>query len=155
MTSCAKCGQVNDPDDRFCRFCGSPLSNPADEPAPRREATVDRGFFASLFDFSFTAFLTSRIIKSLYKFSVGLAGLAALFVIIVGVGLIGEGFDKERGDEISAGVMVLLAAPFIFIGIVVGARISLEILIVIFRIAEHTAEIAAQGRRAASVTSEK
>jgi hypothetical protein len=105
-----------------------------------------KGFFQSLFDFSFTAFITTKIIKILYGLSMVCAGLVALFVIIMGF-----------NDSPSSGVLALLiGAPLIFLLIVIFARIYLEFMIVVFRIAEHAAEIAAQGRRiASSAPSEK
>lgn len=45
-----------------------------------------RGLFPSLFDFSFRAFIASKIIKLLYGLSTVAAGLVALFLIIIGFG---------------------------------------------------------------------
>jgi hypothetical protein len=94
-------------------------------------------FFNSLFDFSFTDFITSKIVKLLYGLSIVASGLIALFLIIVG-------FNISTGFGV---VMLLIVAPLVFILSVIYARVLLEIIIVIFRIAENAAEIAQQGRK--------
>lgn len=94
------------------------------------------GFFSSLFDFSFTSLITSKIIRLLYILSIVVAGLAALSLVI-----------SSFAASTTAGIFSLfIVAPLIFIVSVIYARVLLEIIIVIFRISEHTAEIAAQGR---------
>jgi hypothetical protein len=93
-----------------------------------------KGFLESLFDFSFTAFITSKIIKFLYGLSIAGAGLGSVFLIVGGFG-------------VSAGVgilMLLIGAPLLFLLGVIYARVLLEIIIVIFRIAENIAVIAQQ-----------
>jgi hypothetical protein len=97
-----------------------------------------QGFLNSLFDFSFTSFVTSKIIKLLYGLSMAGAGVLCLLLIWTGL-------------RISGGVGVitlLIVAPLVFLLLVTYARVTLEIIIVIFRISEHAAEIAEQGRRA-------
>jgi hypothetical protein len=99
-----------------------------------------KGFFGSLFDFSFTTFITSKIIKLLYALSVVGAGLGALAFII-------GGFSNSVGLGV---VMLLIGGPLYFLIVVIYARVFLEIIIVLFRMAEHIAELAAQGRRGPS-----
>lgn len=95
-----------------------------------------KGFFGSLFDLSFTSLITSKIIKLLYILSIVVAGIAALSVIA-----------SSFAASTTAGIFsLLIVAPLIFIVSVIYARVLLEIIIVIFRISEHAAEIAAQGR---------
>jgi uncharacterized protein DUF4282 len=96
-----------------------------------------KGFLASLFDFSFTALVSSKVIKFLYGLSMLGAGLGALFFII-------GGFTHSAGLGI---VMLIIGAPLYFLLVVIYARVLLEIIMVIFQMAEHVAEIAAQGRR--------
>jgi Domain of unknown function (DUF4282) len=96
-----------------------------------------KGFFASLFDFTFSALITSKIIKFLYGLSVVVAGLVAL-------GLIIGAFSNSVALGI---VMLIIGAPLYFLLVVIYARVLLEIIMVIFQMAEHVAEIAAQGRR--------
>ena len=93
-----------------------------------------KGFLEALFDFSFTSFITSRIVKLLYGLSIGWAALLALWLIV-------GGFNVSSG----AGVFTLLIlAPLVFLLVVAYARVMLELVIVIFRIAEHVAQIAQQ-----------
>lgn len=95
-----------------------------------------KSFFGSLFDLSFTSLITSKIIKLLYILSIIVAGLAALSLVI-----------SSFAASTAAGIFSLfIFAPLIFIVSVIYARVLLEIIIVIFRISEHAAEIAAQGR---------
>lgn len=95
-----------------------------------------KGFFATLFDFSFTTLITSKVIKFLYGLSVIGAGLGAVGFIIAGF-----------SNSVALGlVMLVIGAPLYFLLVVVYARVLLEIIMVIFQMAEHVAEIAAQGR---------
>lgn len=95
-----------------------------------------KSFFGSLFDLSFTSLITSKIIKLLYILSIIVAGLASLSLVI-----------SSFAVSTAAGIFSLfIFAPLIFMLSVIYARVLLEIIIVIFRISEHAAEIAAQGR---------
>ncbi len=85
-----------------------------------------KGFFASLFDFSFTEFVTMKIIK--FIFILGLIG-AAIVSLASLVGAAGFGGFKWYS---------LLLAPLMFIGIVFLLRIWLELVMVTFRIADNT-----------------
>jgi hypothetical protein len=94
------------------------------------------GVFATLFDFSFNEFVTTRLIKFLY----------ALGMIVAAVGSLGfvvRGFASSIGT----GFVCLLVSPMAFLLYVLLIRIWLEVLIVIFRIAEHLREIENQGRK--------
>jgi hypothetical protein len=96
-----------------------------------------KGFFESLFDFSFTTFVTSKLVKLLYVLSIVGAALVSLFLIVIGFTV-----------SIVLGVlMLLIGGPLLFLLSMIYARVFLEVMIVIFRISEHTAEIAEQGRR--------
>lgn len=90
-------------------------------------------FLAALFDFSFSEFVTTKIIKILYGILIVLAGIAALVAIIAGF-----------IDSAGRGVLMLVLSPLIFLLYVIMARVWLELVIVIFRIAEHVGEIARQ-----------
>ncbi|MDH7601530.1 MAG: DUF4282 domain-containing protein [Armatimonadota bacterium] len=99
----------------------------------------DKGFFAGLFDFSFSEFITTRIIKVLYALAVIVSGFVAL-VMFIG-GLVQFGSDPLRGF----GMIIL--SPILFILYVIAARVSLELVIIVFRIQQNTEEIAARGRQ--------
>jgi len=95
------------------------------------------GFIESLMDFSFTSFVTSKIIKLLYGLSIVSAGVLGLILIIAGFGM----------SALAGIVMLLIVAPLVFIISVIYSRVLLEIVIVIFRISEHSTEIAANTRK--------
>lgn len=88
-------------------------------------------FLSALFDFSFSEFVTTKIIKILYGILIVLAGVAALVAIIAG-------FTNSVGQ----GILMLILSPLVFLLYVILARVWLELVIVIFRIAENVGEIA-------------
>ncbi len=90
-------------------------------------------FLPALFDFSFSEFVTTKIIKILYGIFIVLAGVAALVAIIAGF-----------SDSAGMGILMLILSPFLFLLYLIMARVWLELVIVIFRIAENVGEIAEQ-----------
>lgn len=136
---CTNCGAQNKDDAKFCVKCGESLGEKKREEKPSAAMSLKEefsqkggGFFQALFDFSFTEFVTSKIIKLLYGLSIAFSALIALILIIIG-------FSAHVG----LGVLTLLiVAPLIFLISVIYSRVLLEIIIVIFRIADHAAEIA-------------
>lgn len=92
---------------------------------------LPRSFLSSLFDFSFSDLITPKIIKVLYMICVGLAGLGALLFLAAAL----------RGGIVGGIVGLVVAAP-LFILYVILARVYMEILIVIFRIAQDVRTIA-------------
>jgi hypothetical protein len=90
-----------------------------------------KGFFNSLFDFSFKSLITSRLITVLYVLAVVLIGIYSLFLLAAGF---------SRGAMI--GVVALIAVPLFFLLSVIYTRVILEVLIVIFRIHENLAAMA-------------
>ncbi len=94
------------------------------------------GFFQALFDFSFRSFVTEKIIPVLYVLWLIVLALAALSLVVAG-------FNQGAAQGI---VALVIGAPLtIVIGAIYG-RVLLEVLIVVFRIADYTKEIADQGR---------
>ncbi len=94
-----------------------------------------RGFWASIFDMAFTNFITIKIVQLLYWLAIILNALIALGVFI--------GLTRAGGAGVVAG---LILAPILFIILTILSRVYLEIIIVLFRIADNTAEMAASGR---------
>jgi len=148
---CRNCGAANRDDVKFCVKCGTSFSesqgeNQGEEKPSAAKVLKDEfsrkstGFFKALFDFSFTEFVTSKIIKFLYGLTILFAGIIALLVVIAG-------FSAHAGVGILA---LLIFAPLLFLVSVIYGRVVLEIIIVIFRIAEHTADIAKKGHTEAS-----
>jgi hypothetical protein len=102
-----------------------------------------KGFTESLFDFSFTSFVTSKIVQVLYALSIILSGIFSIF-------LIAESFAISG----SLGMfMLLVGAPLVFFLCIVYARVMLELIVVIFRIAEDVNRIASQEGGIDSATS--
>ena len=95
-----------------------------------------KGFLSRLFDLSFQSFITTSIIKVLYVLFIIFAGLGAL-------SFIGIGFASNA----AVGVVMLILSPLVFLLYVILARVYLEIVIVLFRINEQTAETARNTRK--------
>ena len=94
------------------------------------------GFFRALFDFSFTQFVTEKIIMALYI----LAIVLFLFVVIFGViTAFGQGFFE--------GIIGLVFSPVVLLVYIVIVRVWLEFIVVVFRIADHTRETAVNTRK--------
>jgi hypothetical protein len=91
----------------------------------------NKSFLGSLFDFSFSSFITPKIIKVLFVIGLVLVLLLTLFYIIFAF-----------ISNIAFGVVVLILSPIIFLLYMLVVRIYLELLIVIFRIQGDIAEIA-------------
>ena len=95
-----------------------------------------RSMISSLFDFSFSHFITPKIQKVLYGLLLigsGIAGLVA-FVTMFGMG---SGFFGKVGGLIG-GVVV---GPLVFLLLAMYFRVMMEILIVVFKAVEHLADI--------------
>jgi hypothetical protein len=123
-------------------------------PAPQgraiRREGAPKGFFGSLFDLSFENFVATKLVKVL--FVIGLI-VAVLYGLGVAGALLVAGFgaSQARGGPgaiaLVGGIIgAIILGPLVFFLMALGARIWSEMLIVVFRIAEHTAEIARQGR---------
>ena len=97
-----------------------------------------KGFFGSLFDFSFTSFVTTKIVKFLYVLTVVLLGLGALVFVVA-----------SFSSSAAAGLfMLFIGAPLAFLLYVIYTRVLLELFIAIFRIMETNAELVALQRQA-------
>jgi Domain of unknown function (DUF4282) len=97
----------------------------------RPDAT--RGFFSSLFDFSFTSNVTPKLIKIIYGIVMVVSGLSALVVIAV----------SFRANAVLGIFVLLVIAPLIFLFYVIVYRVMLEVVMSVFRIAENTTRLAA------------
>jgi hypothetical protein len=91
-----------------------------------------KGFFRTLFDFSFKVYVTPKILKVVFGIAIGLSALSALFLIAVSFKV-----------NVAAGVFVLLiVAPIVFLLDVIFYRIILEIIMTWFNLVESTSTIA-------------
>jgi hypothetical protein len=95
----------------------------------------DQGFIQGLLDFSFTTFVTQKLIKVIYGLGIVLLGLWALIFIVTAFG---QGF--------TTGVTTAVFAPIGFLMAVIVLRIYLEIAIVLFRIADNTTQMASASK---------
>ncbi len=90
-------------------------------------------FFASLFDFSFSRFVTLRLVMFLYVVSMILI-VVAVVVLIFQIGI----------DETVSGVEVvgyIVLGPVLSFLYLLGIRIWFELVVVVFRIGETATEI--------------
>ena len=87
--------------------------------------------FSAIFDFSFTEFISIDLIRVLYVFAFIVAALSMVSTILAGF-----------SNSFLWGIGSIIMAPVVFFTIVFVARITLEMMIVLFRIAENTRETA-------------
>lgn len=96
-----------------------------------------KGFIGALFDLTFTTFITTKLVRVLYIIAIILAALYALTAI---------GYGFTFGGATGA-IGALIVSPLVFFAVVIGARVYMELVIVIFRAAEHLGEIAKNTKR--------
>ncbi|CAN5848497.1 hypothetical protein BH20ACT7_BH20ACT7_16910 [soil metagenome] len=97
--------------------------------------------FSALFDFSFTDFVTNRIIKVLYILAlVGLTIFSLIFLV--------TGLGRGGGSALVA----LIVAPLYFLFGLIYIRVLLEVIIVLFRIGENTAVMAEAMQRSGGLS---
>jgi hypothetical protein len=87
--------------------------------------------FSAIFDFSFKEFISIDLIRVLYVFAFIVAGLTMIGTILAGF-----------SASFWWGLGSLIVSPVVFFIIVFMARIGLETMVVLFRIAENTRETA-------------
>ncbi len=114
----------------------SSQSDSMDWVGPGKEYTVDaKSGLTLLFDLSFSEFVTTKLIKILFLIGIGLAGIGS-------IGLIVSGFVAGVGW----GLLFLILSPVVFMLLVLLSRISCELILVLFRVAENTSKIANQDK---------
>lgn len=95
--------------------------------APPRAGRDSKGFFGSLFDFSFTSFVTPKIIKGLYV-------LYTIWMIVWALFFLRLGF---RYGGATGGFLTLIVVDPIFLVLSLGAfRVVLELFMVVHRMHE-------------------
>lgn len=100
----------------------------------RKEDTVQpdaKGFFASLFDLSFSSLITTRIIKVLY----------VLALIGIGLGYLVFTISAFASDTAFGVITLFVLGPIVALIYVVYARVFLELVIALFRIMESNVEM--------------
>lgn len=114
---------------------------------------MQKGFFKSLFDLSFTSFVTPKIIKVLY---VILLVLLSLAYVGIGIALFTSGsssleynsvtgqLESSSGGSVTAGLLwFFIGGPILLLIYAVLYRIMLEFIIVVFRIYENSRDAVA------------
>ena len=89
-------------------------------------------FFSSLFDLSFSRFVTLRLVKFLYI-------LAIIVLVIVMLAVIVAGFTEAVSGVETLGYLVL--GPILAFLYLLMVRVWLELVVVIFRIGETATEV--------------
>jgi glycerol-3-phosphate acyltransferase PlsY len=92
-----------------------------------------KGLIATLFDFSFSSFVTTKFIKFIY----------ALFLLAAVVGVVGFVIHGFSGGFMT-GLLSLLVSPLVAFVYLFLVRMWTEMIVVIFRIAEHLRSIDAK-----------
>ena len=91
----------------------------------------ERGFMGSLFDLSFSHFISTRVVRFLFAVGILGCGIETIYVIVQ---IFRGGFWR--------GFFFLLISPLWFLLSVAVLRLWCEFVIVVFRIAEHTGKLA-------------
>jgi hypothetical protein len=98
-------------------------------------AAEPKGFLGALFDFSFTSFVTPKVVKVLY----------ILIVVVVGLSAVGFALSV-LATNVGLGLIVLLVgAPLYFLVVTALYRITLEFFMVIYRMAQDIRAIRERG----------
>jgi Domain of unknown function (DUF4282) len=94
-----------------------------------------KGFFRSLFDFSFSSFVTPKLIKLLYVLMTIAVALWTLTFILYAF----------RSSTAVGVLALIIGGPIFFVISMIYVRVGLELLIVLFRIHGDVAEINLRG----------
>lgn len=132
---CSKCGRSLPEDATFCPACGHPVGPGSPSPAPAPPPNV-QALFQSVFDFSFTKFVTPNIARVLYAIAVGLAGLITVVLILVGF----------SASTLSGVLAIIFLPAIVFLPATIYARVLLEMIIVVFRVADRLETLAEKQR---------
>jgi hypothetical protein len=104
--------------------------------APLAQAGADsRGFLSALFDFSFTSYVTPKVVRVLYILIVAVLSLGAFLTIVATFFTAGP----------LAGILALIIVPLFYLLALAFYRISLEFFAVIFRVAEDIRALRVRG----------
>jgi len=105
-------------------------------PMATMRAADSRGFLSALFDFSFTSFVTTRIIKVLYVLILILTVLSALVYT----------FLAFSANSLFGFLVLIIGDPLFIIIVMALWRLILESFVVRFRIAEDVRALRERGR---------
>ncbi|RDV83262.1 DUF4282 domain-containing protein [Ammonifex thiophilus] len=94
----------------------------------------EKSFWSRLFDFSFSSFVTLKIIPFLYGLWIAIGVIVSLSMLAGGASFMRFGYGFSGGSFL----LSLIWAVIYFFLWVIGGRIWMETVIVLFRIAENT-----------------
>ncbi len=119
-------------------FPPPPSQRPGDDAYPASEGPQDlnaSSFFAGLFDFGFTKFITLSFLKFIYVLVVIAMSLGLLAMIVIGF---------AAGPLV--GIVALILGPIVALLYLVWIRMGMEFLAVVFRMASdiHTMRVLRQ-----------
>jgi hypothetical protein len=130
---CSNCGSLNNDDAKFCVNCGESLSEVIGKKRLSRSrhqnaisSVMKVDFLPGLFDLTFNDLVTSKLVPFLYGLSLLLAGIVAVLLIIVGF----------HTSTIFGILALLIGAPLLFLLTVIWSRVSFEMTMTLFRMAE-------------------
>ena len=103
-----------------------PGQAPPSQAPPAEVRTATQGFINSLFDFSFTSFVTPKVIRVLYALIMIGVGLGVLFFVILAF----------RLNATLGAITLLILGPVYFLVTMAFYRLVLEFFMVTFRIYE-------------------
>jgi len=106
-------------------------------PAGATQAADTRGFLGALFDFSFTSFVTTKIIKVLYVLILIMVVIAALFYT----------FLAFTASPLFGFLVLIIGDPLFIIIVMAFWRLVLEAFVVVFRMAEDIRALRERGGR--------
>jgi hypothetical protein len=92
-----------------------------------------KGFFAALFDFGFTSFITLKFLRVIYTILVCL-------ILVVGLIFLIYGLSQGGGPAVA----FILVAPLVTLLCLIFVRIYMELIAMFFRIGENTSIMAAR-----------
>ena len=101
------------------------------------QAADTRGFLGALFDFSFTSFVTTKIIKVLYVLILIMVVIAALFYT----------FLAFNASPLFGFLVLVIGDPLYIIIVMAFWRLVLEAFVVVFRMAEDIRAMRERGGR--------
>jgi Domain of unknown function (DUF4282) len=116
----------------------APMFAAAVQPGAARQYSDGRGFVAALFDFEFTSFVTTKVVKIVYV------------LIMVGLGLSALGMDIMTftfAGPLPGLVMLVIATPLYFFVYLALWRMVLEAAVVFYRMADDLRAIRERGFR--------
>jgi hypothetical protein len=135
---CTNCGASNKKDSKFCVNCAESLGEvQTAERLPRGRVLKKASYFKKVdflrtfFDLSFSQFVGPKIVKFLY-------GLSILVAVLLALSFIVAGFNASTLLGILA---LLIVAPLTFLLTVMSSRVLLEMVLVIFRMADRVENI--------------